>query len=352
MARILYAVHGEGMGHATRSKVVIDYLLKKGHEVIIVSGDRAFDFLSKKFKNVYNIDCYKIIYENNSVQNIKTSIANIRKFPSALIKNFKQLIKIIIKFEPEIVITDFEPFSNFISRFIKMPVIAIDNISMVNKGKVHIPLSEIHSYAVAMFITKLWMRIKADKHIIPSFFNVELKDPERTVIIPSILRNEILKAKPREGEHIIVYQTSITNDSLLSELKKINEKFLIYGFDSNKKDKNLTFRKFDEKGFISDLASCKALIANGGFTTISEAIYLKKPILSIPVRKQFEQIMNASYVQKLGYGEYHKSVNREKIQSFIEKLPGYRQNLGKYRHDSNKMLFREVDTALSNLLKK
>ncbi|MGH9333683.1 MAG: glycosyltransferase family protein, partial [Vicinamibacteria bacterium] len=31
--RILYGVVGEGMGHATRSAVVIEHLLSAGHEV-------------------------------------------------------------------------------------------------------------------------------------------------------------------------------------------------------------------------------------------------------------------------------------------------------------------------------
>ena len=32
--RILYGVTGEGMGHATRSKVVCEHLLAQGHKVI------------------------------------------------------------------------------------------------------------------------------------------------------------------------------------------------------------------------------------------------------------------------------------------------------------------------------
>ena len=52
MATIIYGVLGEGMGHATRSSAVIEYLLKKGHHVHIFTSNRAVDFLSKKFKNV------------------------------------------------------------------------------------------------------------------------------------------------------------------------------------------------------------------------------------------------------------------------------------------------------------
>jgi RNA polymerase sigma factor (sigma-70 family) len=46
---------------------------------------------------------------------------------------------------------------------------------------------------------------------------------------------------------------------------------------------------------------------------ISEAIYLKKPIYSTPAHKNFEQILNGFYVEKLGFGEYHDDLDVNKI---------------------------------------
>ena len=43
--RILYGVVGEGMGHATRSKVTCEHLVERGHEVKIVVSGRAHGFL-------------------------------------------------------------------------------------------------------------------------------------------------------------------------------------------------------------------------------------------------------------------------------------------------------------------
>ena len=42
--KILYGVAGEGMGHATRSRVVLDELVKE-HEVRIVTSGRACEHL-------------------------------------------------------------------------------------------------------------------------------------------------------------------------------------------------------------------------------------------------------------------------------------------------------------------
>ena len=48
--RILYGVVGEGMGHATRSRVLLEELIKE-HEVQIVVSGRAKDYLAKRSWN-------------------------------------------------------------------------------------------------------------------------------------------------------------------------------------------------------------------------------------------------------------------------------------------------------------
>ena len=351
MARILYAVHGEGMGHAIRSKVVIEHLKEQKHEIIIAAGGRAFDFLSKHFDNVHSIDCYNIVYKNNRAMNIDTVFLFAKRFPKTLVKNFNRLLRIIIGFRPEIVITDFEPFSNFVSRLFKIPVIAIDNISIMLEAKISIPSDKLMSFFTAAVVAKAFARIDADRHIIPTFFYPELKNPKKTVLVPPVLRKEILSAKASRKSHILVYQTSSSNRELVRTMKKVNEKFVVYGFNKDKRDRKITFRKFSEKNFIRDLASCRAVIANGGFNVLSEAIYLRKPVLSIPVKNQFEQILNAAYVERLGYGCHCPSASVSAISNFVKKIPSFEKNLKKYRQEGNKALFREVDNGIRELTK-
>ncbi|MDQ2699907.1 MAG: teichoic acid biosynthesis protein, partial [Actinomycetota bacterium] len=46
--RIIYGVNGEGMGHATRSELVISSLLQN-HEVKVMASGAAYKFLSQIF---------------------------------------------------------------------------------------------------------------------------------------------------------------------------------------------------------------------------------------------------------------------------------------------------------------
>lgn len=90
-----------------------------------------------------------------------------------------------------------------------------------------------------------------------------------------MIREDILKLEPTIEDHIIVYQTSKESVKLVEQLKSLNEKFIVYGFNNGKTDENLTYKLFNEDEFYNDLASAKAVICNGGFTFISEAISLK-----------------------------------------------------------------------------
>ncbi|MDR2873795.1 MAG: hypothetical protein LBV42_03505 [Methanobrevibacter sp.] len=89
--------------------------------------------------------------------------------------------------------------------------------------------------------------------------------------------------KTNHGNHVLIYQSNKTDLRLINVLKRINENFIIYGFDKERIDDNLTFRKFNETKLYNDLKDSKAVITNEGFSLISEAIYLKKPTYNIPI---------------------------------------------------------------------
>jgi trehalose-6-phosphatase len=53
--KILYGVVGEGMGHAMRSRVVLERLTAQGHEIHVMASSRAADFLAARFSGVRRI---------------------------------------------------------------------------------------------------------------------------------------------------------------------------------------------------------------------------------------------------------------------------------------------------------
>ena len=99
-------------------------------------------------------------------------------------------------------------------------------------------------------------------------------------------------------------------------------------------------------GFLGDLASSRAVIAGAGFTTMTEAIYLGKPMLAVPFEGQYEQILNASYLSEMGYGERAREITREGVGAFLERAETYRTNLSGLVHDGNRALLAELEEML------
>ncbi len=345
MVKILYGVSGDGMGHATRSKVVIDHLRKK-HEVKIAAGDRAYDYLSQYFK-VERIFALRIMYEDNKVNELKTVAYNLRKYPKGRKESMDKIYKLVVDYKPDIIITDFEYFTSHTALQLKIPYISIDNNHILNKCKVEVPKSEFGYYLNARIVSDSIAR-KADHYFITTFFYPETKQ-DNVTLVPLILRPEIKKLKSASGGPIFVYQTSETYEELLPTLKKINKRFIVYGLNKGGEDENVSFRRFNEKQFYEDIRTCEAVITNGGFTLISEALFLGKPILSVPIRRQFEQICNAIYLQKKGYGEYHKKLSEDIIKKFISKLPTYRKNLKHFKNHDEKEFFNKLDEKIDEL---
>ena len=346
MAKILYGVAGEGMGHAVRSKVLIEHLQKK-NQVKVVAASKSYTYLSKFF-SVEEIDYFKIIYRNNKVANLLTFLNNAIRFPIILKKAFK-VGKIIKQFKPDIIITDFEPITDYYAWIKKIPVISIDNQHIITSAN----YSNITKYhKLSSFLTKFVIKtfiIKANKIFIFSFLPAKEAGKDVHIIKP-ILRANIMKLKPKEKGYILVYQTSTSNKGLIPTLNKIKrQKFIVYGLYKNKKCKNVIIKDIKEKEFIKDLKNCKAVITNGGFTLISEALYLKKPILSIPVEKQFEQILNATHLDMMQYGRYVKKTTKENIEEFIKHIPYYKKHLQKYKKYTNKEALNLLDKTIKSI---
>lgn len=349
---ILYAVSGEGMGHAIRSKVIIKHLLKR-YDVHIISSQRAYKYLSKHFKNVTEIEGMYILYRDNSVMRAKTVVFNVRDLPKSLVRNTSKMFRIILKNKIDLIISDFEYTSNYVSKIFGIPLISIDNIHMLTKTRYKIPKGYRTIAVQAKSVIRSLIQA-ADHYLITTFFKlpVHKKDKKKVDLVSPILRKKIFDAKLRDKGHILVYQTSDSYSELIHILTQLEEPFIVYGMHKNKKIKNVTLKTFDENKFIKDLSSCSGVILNGGFTTISEALYLKKPILCVPVKKQFEQVFNATYIEKLGYGLKYDELSKESVAYFLKKLPEFKLNLAAYNSGDNSLLFEKLEKVIKKLSKK
>jgi uncharacterized protein (TIGR00661 family) len=356
--RILYGVVGEGMGHATRSKVVCEHLVARGHDVKIVVSGRAHAMLSKAFSDVVEIRGLTIRYVDNRMDRDGTLARNVLAAPGMLAANVGAYFDTVSKFRPDAVVSDFDSFAYLFARRHGLPVVSIDNQQIVSRCK-------LGKFAKAgakvdYQLTKAFVRAKlpgCDHYVVTTFFEppIRRKCEADTTLVPPILRKEILDAKKRArpGDHVLVYQTSTSDTKLLDELQSVrDQKFIVYGLRRSSHRGNTTLKEFSETGFVDDLAAARAVVCNGGLSLLGEAIYLGKPIFSVPVRNQYEQVLNARYLEQLGYGLEAPRIEADLLRLFLSEAPKYAARLAKHKQDGNRELFALVDRLLERFAQK
>ena len=349
--KILYGVVGEGMGHAMRSRVVLDHLVAQGHEIEIMASGRAEQYLAKRYEDVNRIYGFHIIYEDNRVRRGSTVWSNVLQGAAGLPQNLAAYFELIRDFKPELVISDFESWTYLYAKTHRLPVISIDNMQIINRC-IHGP--DILDHARTDFeVTRAFIKSKlpfCEQYLITTFFYPPLRK-DRTTLVPPILRPEILAARPTQGDHLLIYQTGDGHSTLLETLRQSGLECRIYGvrrdLAAEQTDGNLRFMPFSEPQFIADMASARAVIAGGGFTTMGEAVYLHKPLLAVPIEHQFEQVMNARYLEQLGYGQYAPHLDDPTvIRRFLEAIPACQEKLAAYEQDGNQKLYLAIDALL------
>src|ERR1039458_6122670 len=302
MANILYGVNGEGAGHSTRTKEVLTHLRARGHTLHVASFDRGLRNLSGQFE-VTEIFGFRFAYVNNRVRYKRTIGKNLVTARQAA-KSVLRLKDLIAAWKIDLVITDFEPLTCHVGHRMGLPVISIDNQHCLTNAAVSYPRQYRRDAAAAKLVTRL-LTPHADAYLVISFFTAPVKK-RNTFLFPPLLRQEILEATPTQGDHVLVYVTSPA-PALAKLLASVHCPFIAYGFGregQEGQEGNILYKKPSLDGFFADLTSARAIVANSGFSLVTEALHLGKPYLAVPVSHQFEQIFNAYWLEKSGYGAY------------------------------------------------
>jgi len=352
---ILYGVVGEGMGHATRSRVVLEALAQRDHRVKVVVSGRAQRWLTERLAAFPNITIEEIegltlSYFGNALDRSASLFENLRKAPKSVAKNVEVYRRVVESgFQPQVVISDFESWAALYGLNHRLPVISIDNMQIINRCRHDKLLRKDKSFDFRL--ARLAVKIKVPRayhYLITSFFFPPVRK-KYTTLLPPILRPEVLAAKRERGDHVLVYQTQKDNHELIPALKKLAYRFRVYGFGRDGREGNVTLCNFSEQGFLDDLRTARAAVAGGGFSLMSEAVSIGVPLLSIPVSGQFEQELNARYLEALGYGTWSPTFDVARIGEFLQRSAEFEHNLAAFGQRGNGTLLRCLDELLERI---
>ena len=347
MAKIIYGVAGEGFGHSSRAHIIGQWLLDAGHDVIFLVSNKSYRYLGKHFPDrVYNMPGLTFIYYNSSVSFTRTFLHNLTNVPKMLGPGYNVIMNKLWNFEADLVISDFEPFAAFWAKIRSIPCISIDHEQLLTKAQYIEPQApKVVSY-LSVTITKNYLA-DADAYVILNFF----KSPvtcSNAIVLPPVIRQHVLSQKPSHGDHIICYAT--TRTSIVKFLKIIRkfpqQKFFIYGADQDKTLRNCVFKPHSTDGFLADLASCRGIIATGGFSLISECLHFRKKMLVIPIKNQYEQMVNAVNLESNGYAMNVPEISEEALANYLEFLQTPAADSDGILWPDNKVVFDGLDEVI------
>jgi uncharacterized protein (TIGR00661 family) len=319
MARIIYAVAGEGFGHASRSHLIGQRLIDSGHDVIFAASNKSRAYLKEYFgQRVKEVFGLLFHYRSGRVNSFTTICKNIVRFPKGFSINHRLYKDCFDTFRPELIIADFEPFSAWWALRHRVPFFSIDHQHLLTHCFLEHPpgnlLARLNAYVV-MRCYYGW----ANSYVIINFFRAPAK-VSSAVTAPPVLRPEVESLKAENSDYIVIYVTHGMNEGRIRRMLHsfAPQKFVVYGFNKFQQDENITFKERSTEGFLHDIASSKGVVGSAGFSLISECMHLKKKMLLLPLSGQYEQFINAYYVQSLGLGLSRNELNEKSLSEFLE----------------------------------
>jgi len=322
--RILYGVTGCGLGHTMRARALAQHLESRGHVVTLSASGRAVGILRRHGFAVLPIDGMAMRFRKGEVSRTGSLYDLLRRAPHAIKRNAEVAWNDVLDFDPELLVTDFDSFTPVLGALLGRPVISVDHQHVLDRFRHPAAVKDsVSSYAMARALVTA-KTPRCSHYVVTSFFFPEARWGSTSLVGP-IVRREIEGALPTIGDHVLVYQTTAGDPRLVPALQAVpGVRFVLYGLGREERLGNVELRAFDEERFVADLASSRAVVANGGFTTLSEAVYFGKPVLSIPVRRQPEQELNAAWLEVLGLGMRAEHIDPVTVARFVDRADAYR----------------------------
>lgn len=304
--RILFVIQGEGRGHLTQALSLRQKLVGEGHEVVgVLVGKSPARRLPAFFLDKIGVPVYPFESPNflptakNKQVNLAASIVyNLARLPKYLL-SVRFINRMIRETEADVVVNFYELLTGF-TYFLFRPkalMICIAHQYLFLHPDFKFPDENRLELAMLRFFTRL-TAIGAAKKLALSFRKMREYGPEGLIVVPPLLRHEVLDIKSKQGEYLFGYLlNSGFSEEIIDWHRAHPEQELHFFWDRKtetaefKVDERLSFHQLDDLLFLYYMSGAKAYATTAGFESVCEAMYLGKPILMVPTH--IEQACNA-----------------------------------------------------------
>ncbi len=283
--KILYAVQGTGNGHLSRAKELYAVLNNRVEVDVLVSGSQ-FE-INCPFPVKYQLKGIVFVFgKKGRIDYLKTLKAN------NIFKIIKEIRSCNLS-DYDLIINDFEPISAWAS-YLRGD---LNCISLSHQGA-------FLSKKVPKPKWKSWIGKLVLKYFAPSAttYSFHFKSYDKNIFTP-IIRNDIRRQSVKEKNYFVVYLPFYSDEKIIKVLSKVKGvKWKVFSKHSKEayKIKNVSIKPIFDSDFERAMAWSKGVICGAGFETPAEAMYLKKKLLVVPMKGQYEQACNAESLKQMG----------------------------------------------------
>ncbi len=302
--KILYAIQGTGNGHIARAREIIP-ILQMDHDVdILISGTES------------DIDIpYPVKYKLNGLSFIFGKNGGIDLFETYKKSNLRKLfteINNLNVMQYDLILNDFEPVSAWACYLRHKPCISLSHQSAVLNKKAPQPKG---SNLIGKAILKKYAPTTAQ-------YGFHFKAYNENIFTP-VIRKEIRKHPVKNKGHYTVYLPAYDDKRIIKVLQECaGTKWEVFSKHNKKisEGKNMIIQPINNDAFIKSMATAEGVLCGAGFETPAEALFLKKKLMVIPMKTQFEQQCNAAALKQMGVPVIKslKKKHVEKIKAWLK----------------------------------
>jgi len=299
---ILLGVQTTGNGHIVRSRALRAQLLERGHQVdTLFSGRSARRRWPLEEFEPYRV-CHGLTFASEGGR-----IRYLRTVREARLIRFIRDVHELDWRGYDLVISDYEPVSAYMAR----------------RRGLH-SLGMGHLYAFAHDVPKV--RSNPLIHGLMNRF-APVTTPLGMhwhhfgqAILPPSVPDDVRARVPGCEAFCVVYlpfECAGEVDRFLAACPDVD--FHVYAHvEREQRSGNRLLRPIQRQAFVDDLAACRGVVCNAGFSLVSEALHLGKRVLVKPLAGQIEQESNALALQQLTLGEVMHTLDARALRDWLD----------------------------------
>lgn len=329
--KILFVIQGEGRGHLTQALSLKQKLVKDGHEIVgVLVGKSPARVIPSFFEDKIAAPVYPFESPNflpsakNKQVHITKSLAYNLLRQHRYFAGIRYIHRMIKETKAEVVVNFYELLTGLTYLLFrpKAHMVSIAHQYLFLHPDFEFPKESRLQLASLRFFTKV-TTIGATRVLALSFRKMRELPNERIVVVPPLLRSEVIAMKPTKGDYLHGY---LLNSGFAEEVKEWHEMKpeipLHFFWDKKgaakeiKVDDSLSFHQLDDELFLHYMAGSKAYATTAGFESVCEAMYLEKPVLMIPTH--IEQACNAFDAMQSGAGIVSNRFNMDTLLELSE----------------------------------